>query len=162
MKALLVFLTVITCGVFPLIWHIWYRLDGAEYDGPFEWIYHRERVKREAKSKGPEEGTIRIVEKMDEDGETYYIVERYEGSKVWKVFLRHERDWSVYSEAVRVRQKPIAVATGLWFIDTQFATVEDAQTAANERVEEDRADEATEAEKAKKKAHHKVMGEFKP
>lgn len=106
---------------------------------------------RETKQKEPasEVGTIRIVEKMDEDGEEYYIAEGYgHGYKTPDGDLR----WRcLHIEALSDDDhRP------------RFATEVEAQQAANGEIDRRRAEKEAAALKAKRKAHHKVMGEFKP
>ena len=106
---------------------------------PWDCGKEREPKVKKPKEKGPEPGTIRIIEKMDEDGEVYYVAERAAGTNgdVW---------WPMSDDYGMISGK----------------TPESVQQKANDEMQR-RKEYAVEQEELRRRAaHHKVMGEFKP
>ncbi len=134
----------ISAGVVAAGLMIWGLLDSDGAQEMFERWSRERREKPEKQPKGPEVGTIRIVEKMDEDGEAYYTALQYR--------------WGNYE----VFWAPLREKVGIDSMAIKRPTAEEAQEAAN--AELDRREAETEAyeESERRRNYVKVMGEFKP
>ncbi len=136
MKALSVFLSIITLGLYPAMWFLLSSFDNIYGDGPATWW--RDQAKRKTpKEEGPEIGTVRIVEKMDADGEVYYIYSIHSGS-LWRDCVGEDEDRN------------------------GWPTPEAAQEAANAHVDEENEKAAKRAVQRERRGHSVVIGEFKP
>ncbi len=108
----------------------------AGVGGLTTWLQNRWH-KDGSKERGPEPGTIRIVEKMDKAGELYYVAERWGWCLMDRGF-----DWHEFTVGCD--------------------TPEEAQEKANARIDNQREEAERQAERDNRATHHKVMGEFKP
>ena len=99
---------------------------------------------REWKTKLPQlfKWCFDCVEKMDKDGEVYYVAEKYSAGWSKDYGCKWVEEWGR--------------------ITSEYDTLIEAQEAANIEVEKERKKAEKKAEKERRDAYAKVMGEFKP
>ncbi len=134
-------------GAIAVAYFVWFIAAGFETPPETFERWHEERH-QDDKPKSPELGTIRLVEKMDENGEVYYVVRihaRWFNSTMHQSRLRWEELLSHCAGSSET-----------------FGTVEEAQEAANVEIDRRKAEKEAKADKAKRAAHHEIVGEFKP
>ena len=139
-------LSVLGCvslvGLIGGIWYLAHYLNDKSQEGP--------------KPKGPEVGTIRIVEKMRKDGSVYYVAERW---------THYSKRHTSYGDEPFYSQSHYTTQHQRWEMMTdgfEYETVEGAQEKANAIVKREQEEAAQEKEELRRAKHHKVMGEFKP
>ena len=126
------------------------------------WGHRARHEKDKPKEKGPEVGTIRIVEKMREDETLYYIAKRYQ-RKTKQTYsddtVSPPKTYTFYTisafwETITTREHPTPEAA-----QEEANAVVDAERETARRAEEER---QRERETKARADYHKVMGEFKP
>jgi len=155
---LFIFLGLTLPSLFFIIWGLICLYNEGEWEFPWD-TSERRKVRRkedEERRKEYEElikkvGDIQIVERVNEEGKEYYVVERFSDNGIshlrWRSFLfteepKHEEDIDLYSRNTTI-------------IPIEYDTPEEAQEAANEKLNEI-------ARKEKAHNYRKVIGEFTP
>jgi len=120
------------------------------------WYWWKGREPKPKQPKGPEVGTIRIVEKMRKDGSVYYVAERW---------THYSKRHTSYGDEPFYSQSHYTTQHQRWEMMTdgfEYETAEGAQEKANAIVKREQEEAAQEKEELRRAKHHKVMGEFKP
>lgn len=163
MTALIIITACFLTG-FIIGWGIWAMTSDA---GPDKWEFPWQTLKRQADERHEEErerrlvGTIRIVEKLNNESEPYYTVEIFDLSYDPLGSPRHRLQWRPY-----ITDPPIEHQRRPWFdispLATRFDTSELAQAAANKKFDEDAEAKQRSTEWRKRENYKKVMGTFRP
>ena len=177
MPTLIVFAVCFCCG-FILGWGIWAKTSD---DGPDKWEFpwqtierwSQEKAERSRKStankmnqrKNAEmEGTLRIVEKLDEAGDPHYIVQEFRLG-LWSSHAGH-RNWYPYILDTPVPEYFTTPLLRDYHLDCSeakpFDTPELAQAAANEKFDDEITAQKLAEAVLRRSAYTKVVGTFRP